>query len=68
MRKIYDRRASVERVFSRLKGQRKLNNITVRGKRKVTIHCFLSMMVVQAQALHKYLTNQVSTVNPIIPL
>ena len=55
---IFDRRSSIERLFSRLKEQRRLNNITVRGKRKVTVHCFLSMIVVQGQALASVLNHQ----------
>ena len=35
-------------VNSRLKGQRSLNHITVRGLRKVTVHCYLSLIVLQA--------------------
>ncbi|MDP7254916.1 MAG: transposase, partial [Planctomycetota bacterium] len=49
--RIYDQRPAVERAFSRLKGQRRLNNITVRGNAKVTVHCFMSMMAMQAQYL-----------------
>jgi len=41
-------RPAVERAFSRLKGQRCLNNITVCGLRKVTAHCYLSMIALQA--------------------
>ncbi|MFC2058893.1 transposase [Chloroflexota bacterium] len=50
---IYNRRTSVERVFSRLKGHRKLNYVRVRGIQKVTIHCLLSLIVIQSQALAK---------------
>ena len=35
---LYSQRQDFERVFSRLKGQRSLNNITVRGLSKVTLH------------------------------
>ncbi|MFC2058776.1 transposase [Chloroflexota bacterium] len=49
---IYNRRTSVERVFSRLKGHRKLNYVRVRGIQKVTVHCLLSLIVMQAKALH----------------
>jgi len=52
-KKLYNRRTAVERIFSRFKEQRKLNNVTVRRKKKVTIHCFLSIMVVQAQFLSR---------------
>jgi transposase len=50
-KRIFSLRSSVERIFGRLKEHRRLNNITVRGKRKVTIHCYLSLMVIQAQYL-----------------
>lgn len=40
-------RQSVERVFSRLKGQRSLNSITTRGLEKVTLHCYLSLIAMQ---------------------
>ncbi|MFQ5925186.1 MAG: transposase, partial [Dehalococcoidia bacterium] len=48
---IYNRRSSAERVFGRLKCHRKLNHIRVRGIRKVTVHCLMSIIVFQAQAL-----------------
>lgn len=41
-------RQSVERVFSRLKGQRSLNHITVRRVRKVTAHCYLALIAMQS--------------------
>jgi transposase len=63
---LYDRRTSIERLFGRLKGYRRLNNITVRRKRKVTIHCFLSLIVVQAQALHSAMSNQVSSIRQCV--
>ncbi|MCH8206979.1 MAG: transposase [Chloroflexi bacterium] len=44
-------RQSVERAFSRLKGQRSLNHITTRGWRKVTVHCYLSLIALQSHAL-----------------
>ena len=44
---LYRLRPAVERVFSRLKGQRALNNIIVRSKRKVTAHCYLSLIAYQ---------------------
>ena len=47
------------RVFSRLKGQRSLNHITVRGWRQVTAHCYLSTIVLQAYALATGLRNSV---------
>jgi transposase len=63
---IYSRRSSIERVFSRLKGYRRLNNITVRRIRKVTVHCFVSLIVVQAQALHCAMNSQVSFVRQCV--
>jgi len=65
-RAIYNRRSSIERVFGRLKGYRRLNNITVRRIRKVTVHCFLSLIVVQAQALHSVTNNHVSSVRQCV--
>ena len=41
-------RQSVERAFSRLKGQRALNRITVRRKIKVTAYAYLSLKALQA--------------------
>lgn len=61
-KRIYDRRTSIERIFARLKGYRRLNNINVRRLRKVTVHCFLSLVVVQAQALHSAVTNHTSNI------
>lgn len=48
---IYAQRGSVERTFSRLKGQRSLNHITVRWWRKVTTHCYLAVIAMQATAV-----------------
>ena len=62
----YNRRSSIERLFGRLKGYRRLNNITVRRLRKVTVHCFLSLIVVQAQALHSATTNHVSSIRQCV--
>ena len=44
-------RRVVERCFSRLKGQRSLNHITTRGLGKVTLHCYLSLVAMQASVL-----------------
>jgi transposase len=63
---IYNRRTSIERVFSRLKTQRRLNNITVHGIRKVTVHCFISLIVTQAQALHAANNNQQASIRQCI--
>ncbi|MDP2719371.1 MAG: transposase [Dehalococcoidia bacterium] len=48
---IFNRRTSVERVFGRMKTQRRLNNITVRNMRKVTVHSLVPVIVTQAMAL-----------------
>jgi hypothetical protein len=49
--RVYNRRSAIERVFSRLKSHRRLNNVTVRGLRKVTNHVFVSLIVQVAWAL-----------------
>ena len=48
---VFDRRESVEHVFSRLKDFRKLNKVRVRGINKVKVHCLLSVIAFQAGAL-----------------
>jgi transposase len=48
---LYNRRTSIERLFGRLKGYRRLNNITVRRRRKVTVHSLIPVIVMQAAAL-----------------
>ena len=48
---LYNNRVSVERVFSRLKGYRKLNSLRVRGIYKARVHCLLATLVFQAQML-----------------
>jgi transposase len=48
---IFNRRTAVERVFSRMKTQKRLNNITVRHRRKVTVHSLIPVIVTQAIAL-----------------
>ena len=48
---IFNRRTAVERVFGRLKDHRRLNNITVRHRRKVTVHSLIPVIVMQAMAL-----------------
>ena len=48
---LFNRRVAVERVFSRMKGHRRLNNIPVRRKRKVTVHSLIPVIVTQAMAL-----------------
>lgn len=48
---IYNKRVSAERVFSATKRFYRLDNLTHRGLPKVTLHCTLSMLVMQAKAL-----------------
>ena len=48
---IYRSRTSIERFFGRMKQFRRLNNITVRGWGKVTVHCTVPLIVAQAWAL-----------------
>lgn len=48
---IYNKRASVERVFSRLKTYRKLDAIRVRRLAKVWLHVALSLLTMNASAL-----------------
>ena len=48
---LYAQRQAVERAFSRLKGQRSLNHIRVRHIRKVTCHCYLSLIAMQTAGL-----------------
>ncbi len=48
---LYNQRQAVERVFSRLKMRRSLKDIKVRGIRKVTAHCYLSLIAMQALAV-----------------
>ncbi len=46
---LYSQRQAVERCFSGLKGLRSLNHITLQGRAKVTVHCYLSLIAMQAQ-------------------
>jgi ribosomal protein S3 len=63
---IFNRRTAIERVNSRLKCHRRLNNVTVRRMQKVTVHCFLSFIVIQAQALYNALNNQIESVRQCV--
>lgn len=65
-RRVYSSRTSIERLFGRLKGYRKLNSITVRGRHKVIVHCFMSLIIVQAHALHSFLSNNTSSVRKCV--
>jgi len=46
---LYGQRQAVEHVNSRLKDKRALNDLTVRRLRKVTVHCYLSLIAMQVQ-------------------
>lgn len=48
---LYKQRVSVERAFSQLKRMHSLNHIKVRGLRKVTVHCYLSLIAMQIRML-----------------
>ena len=48
---LYDSRTSVERTFGRLKQHRRLERHCYRGLSKVTLHCLLSIMTLQAKAI-----------------
>jgi hypothetical protein len=39
---VYNKRTSVERLFSRMKALRRLDNVRHRGIAKVTLHVYLS--------------------------
>lgn len=48
---LYAQRTAVERVFSRLKGQRALNHIRHRGRSKIQVHCYLALIALQCAHL-----------------
>ncbi|MCH8026447.1 MAG: transposase, partial [Chloroflexi bacterium] len=48
---LYNKRVSVERVFGRLKGYRKLNAVRTRGMAKVWLHVALSLLTMNAAAV-----------------
>ena len=54
-KKLYDKRTSIERIFSRLKkdGDGKLVDHRLRGLDKITLNCLLSVWVMQARSLRK---------------
>ena len=57
----YNKRVSVERTFSRLKGYRKLNAIRTRRMAKVWLHVALSILAMNGAAL----VNLASDVNSV---
>lgn len=42
---------SMHKAFSRLKGQHSLNHIRVRGLRRLTVHCYLSLIALQGKTV-----------------
>ena len=48
---IYNRQVAVERLNGRLKAHRKLDSVRTRGRFKVRVHAFMSVIVCQALAL-----------------
>ena len=50
---LYNKRVSVERVFSRLKETRRLERHCLRGLAKISLHAMLSVLVLQGDALTK---------------
>jgi transposase len=48
---LYAKRTSIERLLSRLKTYRRLNKVTVRRIRKVSLICLLPVIVTQAMAV-----------------
>lgn len=53
-RREYGKRASVERVFSRLKYSLAADNVTVVGERKARAHLILSLLCYQAVVLYHH--------------
>ena len=59
---IYNKRVAVERVYSRLKGKRRLNSHCFRGFNKINLHCTLSLLVMQAMALARVKVGQLDQI------
>ena len=59
---LYDKRVSVERVFSRLKETRRLERHCPRGLAMVSLHAMVSALVLQADALAKVQANRLGEV------
>lgn len=55
---LYHRRVAVERVNSRLKDKRRLDDHCFRGLKKIDLHCTLSVMTMNAMALAKVKAGQ----------
>lgn len=56
---IYTYRVGIERIFSRLKGQRRLDAHCFRGLKKIELHCTLAMLCLVVGALAKARSHQV---------
>ena len=56
---IYAYRVGIERIFSRLKGQRRLDTHCFRGLKKIQLHCTLAMLCLVAGALAKARSHKV---------
>lgn len=61
-KELYNKRSAVERVFSRLKDKRRLDSHCLRGFKKISLHCTLSILVMQAMALAKAQAGQLREV------
>ena len=59
---IYKKRVAVERVNSRLKDKRRLDSHCLRGLPKLDLHCTLSVLAMDAMALAKAQSGQLSEV------
>ena len=57
---LYSTRVSVERCFSRLKQHRALNDHCRRGLRKVTLHAMMGLVTVQASAVAKVVSGDLT--------
>jgi hypothetical protein len=51
---VYNKRVSVEHVFSRLEGYRKLNGIRARRMPKVWLHIALSLLTTTGERTHHH--------------
>ena len=61
-RETMAKRTSVERVNSRLKEARRLNDHCFRGIEKVTTHCLLSVLTMQAVAVAQARAGELGTI------
>ncbi len=59
---LYNKRTSIERIFSRLKDKRRLNSHCFRGFSKINLHCTLSILVMDAMALARVEAGQLDDI------